>query len=182
MTLPPGTDSLPSTAARVDEGYFDTIGIPIVSGRGFRRTDTADAPRVAIVSRGMAARYWPDENPLGKRIRLAARTVWAEIVGVAADAKFRLFTPDSTPFLYLPRLQNPSTRSTLIVQNGGRVGCGRGAGARRHRRDRSRCADPGMRRWRPSTTQREEPEHRGRSDDRRHGRDGPVLALIGCTA
>jgi putative ABC transport system permease protein len=65
----------------------------------------------------MAARYWPGENPLGKRIRLAGPDpAWAEVVGVAADAKFRLFTSNSTPFLYLAALQNPVTRRTLIVR------------------------------------------------------------------
>ena len=114
--LPPGTDDLQVMAARVDEGFFNTIGIPIVSGRGFERSDTASAPRVAIVNRGMAARYWPDTDPLGRRIRLGASGEWVEIVGVAADSKFRLFTPNSTPFVYLPRLQNPLARSTLLVQ------------------------------------------------------------------
>ena len=86
-------------------------------GRGIQATDTADTPRVAVVSNGMAARYWPDDNPLGKRVRLAGpNPVWAQVVGVAADAKFRLFTSVSTPFLYLARLQNPPTRNTLVVR------------------------------------------------------------------
>jgi predicted permease len=115
FALPPGTDSLSVTAARVDEGYFETIGISIENGRGVLATDTADAPRVAIVNRGMANRYWPGDEPLGKRIRLTDGA-WAEIVGVAADAKFRLFTSNSTPFLYLPHQQNPLTRATLVVR------------------------------------------------------------------
>ncbi len=117
FTLPPGIESLTVAAARVDETYLDTIGIPIVSGRGIQATDTADTPRIAIVSSGMAARYWPGENPLGKRIRLAGpNPVWAEVVGVAANSKFRLFTQNSTPFLYLARQQNPPTRNTLVVR------------------------------------------------------------------
>ena len=115
FALPPGTDSLSVAAARVDEGYFETIGIRIESGRGVLATDTADAPLVAIVNRGMANRYWPGDDPLGKRIRLTDGA-WAEIVGVAADAKFRLFTSNSTPFLYLPHQQNPLTRATLVVR------------------------------------------------------------------
>jgi len=115
FALPPGTDSLSVAAARVDEGYFETIGIRIESGRGVLATDTADAPRVAIVNRGMANRYWPGDEPLGRRIRLTDGA-WAEIVGVAADAKFRLFTSNSTPFLYLPHQQNPLTRATLVVR------------------------------------------------------------------
>lgn len=134
FTLPPGVDSVPIAAARIDEHYFDAIGIALESGRAFQLTDTENAPLVAIVSRGMATRYWPGENPIGKRIRLvetaSARPAfssqsqpasqsgpaWAEVVGVAADAKFRLFTSVSTPFLYVPRLQHPSTRNTLVVR------------------------------------------------------------------
>ena len=117
FTLPQGIESLTVGATRVDETYFDTIGIPIVMGRGIQVTDTADTPRVAVVSNGMAARYWPGDNPMGKRVRLAGpNPVWAQVVGVAADAKFRLFTSVSTPFLYLARLQNPPTRNTLVVR------------------------------------------------------------------
>ncbi|HEX5107701.1 MAG TPA: ABC transporter permease [Vicinamibacterales bacterium] len=117
FVLPPGVDDITVAAARIDEGYFTSIGIPMLAGRGFLNTDTADAPRVAIVSRGMASRYWPDENPIGKRLRLVGSdATWAEVVGVASDVKIRLFASRSTPILYLPRLQNPITRSTLIVR------------------------------------------------------------------
>ena len=120
FTLPAGVDSLPVAAARVDDNYLEAIGIAIVSGRGIHATDAANTPRVAVVSRGMAARYWPGQNPLGKRVRLTTSGGdWVQIVGVAADSKFRLFTPTSTPILYLPRLQNPVTRTTLVVRTDG---------------------------------------------------------------
>jgi len=112
--LPPGVDSYSVAGARVDEGYFDTFGIPIVSGRGIRVTDTANAPRVAVVSRGMAARFWPGADPVGRRIRLLAPNGGlVEVIGVAADVKFAHLVPASTPFLYLSWLQFPSTRATL---------------------------------------------------------------------
>src|SRR6185436_6715325 len=57
--LPAGTDSVNVRSARVDEGYFDTLGISIVEGRGFRRTDTQDTPGVAVVNETFASRYWP---------------------------------------------------------------------------------------------------------------------------
>ena len=120
VDLPPGANSVAVSAARIDEGYFDTIGIPLAEGRGIDATDTAEAPRVAVVSRGMAARYWPGESALGKRIRvLGPSPQWVEVVGVAADIKFRLFTPVSTPFLYLPRRQYPAERATLVVRTVG---------------------------------------------------------------
>ena len=117
VTLPRGARSLPIGAASADERYLDTIGIPIVRGRGLHATDTADAPRVAVVSSGLAARYWPNQDPLGKRIEIVGPGGGpVEVVGVAADAKFALFTPNSTPFMYLSRLQSPTTRQTLLVQ------------------------------------------------------------------
>ena len=117
FVLPPGVDDIIVGAARVDEGYFASIGISILGGRAFSNTDTADSPHVAVVSRGMASRYWPGENPIGKRIRLMdSNAAWAEVVGVASDAKYQLFTPRSTPILYLPRLQHPLRRSTLVVR------------------------------------------------------------------
>jgi predicted permease len=114
--LPEGVQTLTTMAARVDAGYFDTIAVAIVSGRGFNRGDVAAAPRVAVVNRGMAARYWPGVDPIGKRIRLTTTDEWAVIVGVAADSKHRLFTPTSTPMMYLPRLQTLPTRNTLLVR------------------------------------------------------------------
>ena len=72
--------------------YFETMGIPIVSGRAFARTDTADAQRVAVVSESAAARYWPGEEPIGKRVRISPRFEWATVVGVAADLRYRELT------------------------------------------------------------------------------------------
>jgi predicted permease len=118
--LPAGTTEITVAGAGVDEDYFATLGIPIVRGRGFEAGDTREAPRVAVISRGMGAQYWPGEDPLGKRIRVTgADAGWVQIVGVAEDVKFRLFTPASTPFLYLPRLQRRVTRSTLVASTDG---------------------------------------------------------------
>ena len=57
----------------VDEGYFATMGIPIVRGRGFLASDTADAPRVAVVNEQFAKHYWPGADAVGKHIRLDSR-------------------------------------------------------------------------------------------------------------
>jgi predicted permease len=120
VELPAGTERLSVSTAWIDEGYFDTIGIRLLEGRGVAGTDTTDTPRVAVVSRGMAARYWPGESAIGKRIRLLEPAPeWVEVVGVASDIKFRLFTPTSTPFLYLPRRQHTNLRATLVVRTQG---------------------------------------------------------------
>ena len=72
--------------------YFETLGIPIVSGRAFARTDTAETQRVAIVSESAAARYWPDAEPIGKRVRISPRFEWATVVGIAAGLRYRELT------------------------------------------------------------------------------------------
>ena len=89
-------------SARIDETYLDTLGVRVVQGRGFTAADAAGAPPVAIVPQGMAARYWPGSDPVGKRLRVGVDGRWVQIVGVAADSKFQLFTPSSADLLYLP--------------------------------------------------------------------------------
>jgi putative ABC transport system permease protein len=89
-------------------------------GRGIAASDTAETTPVALVNQGMAARYWPGESALGKRLRVfGGDGGWVEVVGVVADIKFRLFTPLSTPFLYLPRRQYEQSRATLVVRTRG---------------------------------------------------------------
>jgi len=115
--LPRDTNSLTILSARVDEGYLATMGIPLVMGRGFASSDTTDTPRVVLINRAMAARYWPEQNPIGKRVRLIDRQnqPWAEVVGVTADNKYNWIGEGPTPWLYLPQTQDVGSRSTLIV-------------------------------------------------------------------
>ena len=118
--LPPGTDTIAVSSTRIDEGYLETIGIPLVSGRTFRATDTMDAPLVIVVNQALAARYWPGQDPIGKRIRLQGTTgPWAQIIGVAADSKYNWVGEAATPFIYLSRRQNGMPRGTLIVATTG---------------------------------------------------------------
>jgi predicted permease len=85
--------------------YFETMGIPIVSGRAFARTDTAAAQRVAIVSESAADRYWPGEEPIGRRVRISPRFEWATVVGVAADLRYRELTSNWMT-VYYPAAQS----------------------------------------------------------------------------
>ncbi len=108
------------SSTRIDEGYFATIRIPFVSGRPFRETDTADAPPVVVVNQTLAARYWPGQDPLGKRMRLqSADRPWAQVIGVAADSKYNWVGEAPTPFVYLSRRQQGMPRGTLLVATTG---------------------------------------------------------------
>jgi predicted permease len=125
--LPEGTPFVRVRSARVDAGYFDTLGIGITSGRAFRTGDTSGAPRVAVVNETFASRYWPGGVALGRRFRVTAPTggasgtalgveqPWIEIVGVAADARYRTVSEAPTPFIYYPLAQNPAPDSTIIL-------------------------------------------------------------------
>lgn len=83
--------------------YFATLGIPLRRGRDVAETDRRDQPFVAVVSESFAQRYWPGEDPIGKRFTLAfnERTV----VGVAGDVRVRGLERPSEPQVYLPYQQ-----------------------------------------------------------------------------
>jgi predicted permease len=120
--FPAGSDSITVQGARVDEGFFATIGIPIVSGRAFASTDTADTPHVAVVNTTFANRYWPGQSALGKRIRVkGGNDAWAEIVGIAATIRYNWVAEGPTDYVYLHRLQHPAPtpRATLLVHTRG---------------------------------------------------------------
>jgi len=96
--------------------YFETMGIPFLRGRDFGPLDTAGAQGAVIVNQAMANRFWPGEEPLGKRISFAglAGPYW-EVVGVVRDGKYRSLGEDPRPFLYVSLAQRYSPEMTLVV-------------------------------------------------------------------
>jgi len=68
--MPRDRENFNSTMDTVDEGYFETMAIPILRGRGFLASDTANAPGVAVVNEQLAKHYWSGEEVVGKHIRL----------------------------------------------------------------------------------------------------------------
>jgi predicted permease len=98
----------------VAEDYFGTIGIAIVSGREFLRTDDEKAPPVAIVNETMAAKYWPGKNALGQRVKVKDR--WLEIVGIAKNANYETKREPGKPFFYLPLRQNFAIQNNLVIR------------------------------------------------------------------
>lgn len=91
---------------RVTDGYFDTMGVTVVHGRGVEARDTRDAEGVAVVNQAFAARFWPGADALGHRIQLNGRAL--TVVGVVADGKYEFTAPldqPSPPFLYVSYAQ-----------------------------------------------------------------------------
>jgi len=97
--------------------YFQTMRIPLVSGRDFDERDHEGAPGVVIINETMARRYWPGNDALGRRIKLAKD--WLEIVGIAKDVKNRNLSEASQPFLYLPLLQDYRSNMILVARTAG---------------------------------------------------------------
>ena len=89
---------------KIDAGYFTTMGIPLLAGREFTARDTADAPKVAIVSERIVREYFPGgpTEALGRRVRLDDRGEWLTVVGVVADIRQRGLDQDVKPMIYAP--------------------------------------------------------------------------------
>ncbi|HEY6264270.1 MAG TPA: ABC transporter permease [Candidatus Acidoferrum sp.] len=117
--MPRDRENFNATMDTADEGYFETMAIPILSGRGFQASDTAGAPRVAVVNEQFAKHYWPGEDAVGKRIRLDSRAgTLVEIVGVSQTIKYQN-TYEPMDFLYMPLAQHPIARMTLMLRSSG---------------------------------------------------------------
>jgi macrolide transport system ATP-binding/permease protein len=102
----------------VDERFFETLGVPIVSGRGFQKSDDADASPVAVVNEILANKYWPGDNPVGKRLLVEpapGMSRWVEVVGVARAGKYVSITEEPAEYLYLPLAQSQRPQRVLVV-------------------------------------------------------------------
>jgi predicted permease len=118
--MPRDRENFTSTMDTVDEGYFETMAIPILRGRSFLVTDTADAPRVAVVNEQFAKHFWPGADAVGKRIRLDSSIgTPVEIVGVAQTIKYQSFSEKPMDFVYMPLAQHPVARMVLMLQSSG---------------------------------------------------------------
>jgi putative ABC transport system permease protein len=118
--MPRDRDVFASQMDTVDEGYFETMGVPILRGRGFRASDDANAPRVAVVNEHFAQHLWPARDAVGRRIRLGGRAdAPVEIVGVAQTIKYGVGPRGWEDFVYLPFAQHPVARLVLLVRSEG---------------------------------------------------------------
>jgi putative ABC transport system permease protein len=114
----------------ITPGYFRTVGIPLRRGREFAAQDRHGAPHVVIISDSMARRYWPGENPIGKRVVCASIQVQGrnrslgtpvprEIVGVVGDVQHVGRGAESSIEMYVPQMQNTIPFTFLIARTAG---------------------------------------------------------------
>lgn len=118
---PPVSDNevLQANHRRVSPGYLRAMRIPLLEGRSFAAGDSAESPRVAIVSRELAHRFWPGQSALGKRLKRGdpeSKEPWMSVVGVAEDVKELDLRELPTPTWYLPFTQHEFSAMTIVVR------------------------------------------------------------------
>ena len=99
--------------------YFSVLRIPLVAGRSYIFADNANAARVAVISRSMATRYWPNGDELGQQIKLGAgdsKEPWMTIVGVVEDVRQNWWNPASRPTIYEPFFQTPQRSMVFLMR------------------------------------------------------------------
>jgi len=106
-------DAISALLYRVSPGYFEMMGIPVKAGREFTRDDRDGTTRVAVVSESFVQTHFPEESPLGKRIRFGDLV---EIVGVAGNVQHYQVGQSSMPQVYLPFVQWPDQDVNFVVK------------------------------------------------------------------
>jgi putative ABC transport system permease protein len=101
---------------RISAEYFEALRIPLLAGRAFNADDRDSMPAVAIVSRRLAERYWPQGTPLGRRIKLSATGPWITVVGVVDDVLRDWFLQQKSPTLYRPVSQDAPRALAFVVR------------------------------------------------------------------
>ena len=110
---PPVVENRVATAA-----LFDVMRIPIVRGRGFTSGDHAESASVAVISESMARKYWPNEDPIGRRVRIRDGA-WLTVVGISGDIIHDWFIRRNVPTMYRPMAQAPSDYFGVVLRTAG---------------------------------------------------------------
>ena len=115
---PAPNEDLPAFYVLTGADYFETMGIPLVAGRGLTQADRRDAAPVVVINETMARRYWSGRNPIGGRLRAFGQE-WITVVGVARDGKYGQLSEDPRAVMYLPVQQVYRSNSILHVATRG---------------------------------------------------------------
>jgi putative ABC transport system permease protein len=115
---PPPGQSPTGDVRMVTPGMFDTLGVPLLEGRDFTRDDTAGRPMVVIVNRTLAAKYWPGQSALGKRIAMSwGEDRLGEVVGVVGDVRWSSLEEKARETMYWPAAQLPNGFMNVLVKS-----------------------------------------------------------------
>jgi len=104
----------------VTPDYFQTMSIPNLKGRSFTEQDRENTPSVIIINEALASRYWPNQDPIGKRLGFleedSGKQVWREIVGVVGNVRHKALEIEVMPEAYFPYKQSPANFMSLVVR------------------------------------------------------------------
>jgi putative ABC transport system permease protein len=103
----------------VTPGYFRTMGITLLAGRDFNDADTNDSPNATIIDERIARQYWPNQSPLGKRVRFGPpedNEPWFTIVGVVSAVRHQRVQEDTRMSVYLPHQKIPISGMSLVAR------------------------------------------------------------------
>ena len=120
--VPPASpsDSRLANYVSVSPNYFRVMGIPLLSGRLFNQQDIADAPRVTLISKALAQRYFPNQDPIGKQLNFGFppnADVSREIIGIVGDVRDKSLGDAPAPMMYVPFSQAPFWGANLVVKS-----------------------------------------------------------------
>jgi len=110
------SEAISSVINTIDLDYFSTMGIAILAGREFTQNDREGAAPVAIINDTMASRYWPNQDPLGKRLQLPGQKEFRQIVGIVKTADYQTLGEAPQSCVYVPLRQNYSDSMVLYVR------------------------------------------------------------------
>ena len=111
-------ESLEVRRAEVTPRYFETLGMQIIAGRDFTESDDQKAPRVLIVDEATANRYWPGQDPLGKRLSLWGHTPFT-VVGLVKNSKHQFMNERPEPMIYMSFFQQADNETIVQVKTRG---------------------------------------------------------------
>jgi predicted permease len=128
--MKPGESLVSPLSIGVSPGYFETMGITVLRGRSFDERDNETGPRTVIVDERLARHFWPDRDPIGRRLRFPSdpkdllkddpHAQWMTVVGVAKTIRYENLDDSGAPFgaYYLPNAQNPANSFTFAMKSG----------------------------------------------------------------
>jgi putative ABC transport system permease protein len=122
---PPPNQEPDAHTRSMTEGFHETLGVPLVRGRTFRASDVASGPLVAIINRTFARRYFPNADPIGRRVSFDGANghpIWREIVGVVGDARQDGLDQSVYPEIETPFAQTAHLAMTVVVRSDGDLG------------------------------------------------------------
>ena len=109
-------DFIMSNERFVSPGYFSAMGVPLVKGRLFDERDVKDAQQTVIVNENLAERFWPNQDPIGKRLERGDKEPWRTVVGVVKDTKEFSFDNEPPISIYHPHEQFPIGTMFIVVR------------------------------------------------------------------